>query len=159
MDENTPMIALCTRPSVAMARAIANVHAGATEIKVDKDNPMYRVKYATLRQIKETLLPLMKENNLMLSSKFTTRGGQWGVLTELFYMKDNADYVETMDAFFPIEKIADPQQLGKAMTYGRRYNVVALFDLTFLNDEDDDDGNSFVKKPTTPKTTPKPINL
>lgn len=159
MDE-LPMTTIISRPSAAMVRAIANVHAGATEIKLDRDNPMYRAKYATLRQIKETLLPLMKENDLFCSSKFVMRAGQWGVLTELFYVPSEKGSAETMEAFFPVEKIADPQQLGKAMTYGRRYNIVALFDLTFLNDEDDDDGNSLVpQKKTVTKTAPKPINL
>ena len=159
MDE-FPLTKSISCPSAAMIRAIANVHAGATEIKLDRDNPMYRAKYATLRQIMETLLPLMKENNLLCSSKFTMRASQWGVLTELFYTPNETGSAEVIEAFFPVEKIADPQQLGKAMTYARRYNIIALFDLTFLNDEDDDDGNSLVpQKKTVTKTAPKPINL
>ncbi len=43
---------------------------------------------------------------------------------------------ETIGSDFVVNEIRDPQQLGKVITYGRRYNLVSIFNI--LADEDDD---------------------
>lgn len=139
-----------------LMKAIANVQAEAPVIKVDAKNPMYQgKKYATIKQIMDTIKPLLQKNNLVFSSHFDYRNEQWGMLSVIAWI---GEYVATEEAFFPMEKIADPQQLGKLATYARRYNLTSLLNLCFEDDEDDDDGNSFVGKKTT-KVAPKPLNL
>jgi hypothetical protein len=44
---------------------------------------------------------------------------------------------------FPLNPNLDAQKKGSEITYGKRYNLVALFCIV----EDDDDGNSLVKPP------------
>ena len=46
------------------------------------------------------------------------------------------DSEETVGSDFIVGDIKDPQQLGKVLTYGRRYNLVSIFNI--LADEDDD---------------------
>jgi hypothetical protein len=139
-----------------LMKAIANVQAEAPVIKVDAKNPMYQgKKYATIKQIMDTIKPLLMKNNLVFSSHFDFRNEQWGMLSTLSWV---GEYVATAEAFFPMERVADPQQLGKLATYARRYNLTSLLNLCFEDDEDDDDGNSFVGKKTA-KVAPKPLNL
>ena len=47
-----------------------------------------------------------------------------------------SDFNDSVSSDFIIGDIKDPQQLGKVLTYGRRYNLVSLFNI--LADEDDD---------------------
>ena len=140
-----------------LMKAIAKVQAEAPVIKVDAKNPMYQgKKYATIKQIMDTIKPLLVKNDLLFTSCFAYRDEQWGVLSSLVWVGDNN--IETAEAFFPMERVADPQQLGKLATYARRYNLTSLLNLCFEDDDDDDDGNSFAGKKTT-KVAPKPLNL
>lgn len=138
--------------------AIAQVQSEAPVIKVDAKNPMYQgKKYATIKQIMDTINPLLKKNHLVFTSYFDFRNEQWGMLSKLVWVGDSE--LEEIEAFFPMERVADPQQLGKLATYARRYNLTSLLNLCFEDDDDDDDGNSFAKKSSTPKKQPTPINL
>ena len=126
-------------------------------IKADSENPMYKgKKYATIKQIMAVIRPILDANNLMFTSMFTNRYDQWGLLSKIVWVGDKTS--EEEEAFFPMERIADPQQLGKLATYARRYNLTSLLNLCFEDDEDDDDGNSLVPKKTQ-KVAPKPLNL
>lgn len=144
-----------------LIQAIQNVQNEVSVIKTDSTNPMYQgKKYATLKQIKETIKPLLVKNNLVFISHFDYVHEQWGLLSSLIYAGKTEDGTEQkIEAFFPMEKIADPQQLGKLATYARRYNLTSLLDLCFEDDDDDDDGNSLVPQKTVVKTKPKAINL
>lgn len=138
--------------------AIAQVQSEAPVIKVDAQNPMYQgKKYATIKQIMDTIKPLLEKNNLVFTSCFDFRNEQWGMLSKLVWVGEGEQ--EEIEAFFPMERVADPQQLGKLATYARRYNLTSLLNLCFEDDDDDDDGNSFAKKSSTPKKQPTPINL
>lgn len=139
--------------------AIARVQSEAPVIKVDAKNPMYQgKKYATIKQIMDTIKPLLEKNNLLFTSHFDFRNEQWGMLSTLVWV--GGQEPEETEAFFPMERVADPQQLGKLATYARRYNLTSLLNLCFEDDDDDDDGNSFAtKKTSTPKKQPTPINL
>lgn len=141
-----------------LIKAIANVQAEAPVIKVDAKNPAFQGrKYATIKQIMDTIKPLLNKNNLVFTSRFDFQNEQWGMLSSLIWCGPHGE-MEKESAFFPMEKIADPQQLGKLATYARRYNITSLLNLCFEDDDDDDDGNSFMAK-KTPKTAPKPLNL
>ena len=49
-----------------------------------------------------------------------------------------------MSSEFTVNDITDPQQLGKVITYGRRYNLTSIFNI--LADEDDDAQSFYEEK-------------
>jgi hypothetical protein len=52
----------------------------------------------------------------------------------------DTDTTEKIESRFPIpETITDPQKMGSAITYAKRYNIGQLFNI--MTDEDDD-GNA-----------------
>lgn len=136
-------------------KAVLSVRQQITNISKDATSPLNT--YASLHNIMQALQPLLNENNLVVYHEFKkTEDGILNVITNLVYVGDND--MHTLKVEFPVKEVADSQTMGKAMTYARRYNITALFNLTFIDDKDDNDyGDSPAKKVT--KVAPKPISF
>lgn len=138
-------------------KAISNVKKELTVIKTDNVNPVFSgAGYATLNSIMTVLQPLLDKNDLVLYSQFVrdTESDKWAVRTTLVHTGDKEMHSLFVD--FPVERIADSQNNGKVMTYARRYNIGALFNLTFEDDRDDDDTGDTQH---TQKTAPTPLKF
>lgn len=157
-DKNIPDFSRQAMIGPNLYKAIMSVRKEIQTIKTDATNPMYHSKYTTIRQIMTVLDPLFEKYHLVFISRFDRYYDQWGIVSELSWVGDE---IESTTVFFPADRIADAQQMGKLATYGRRYNLTSLFNLCFEDDEDDDDGNSLVPTPVkkTPKVAPSPIDL
>lgn len=136
-------------------KAVLSVRQQITNISKDATSPLN--KYASLHNIMQALQPLLNENNLVVYHEFKkTEDGILNVITNLVYVGDND--MHTLKVEFPVKEVADSQTMGKAMTYARRYNITALFNLTFIDDKDDNDyGDTKASKLT--KFAPKPISF
>lgn len=142
-----------TEKKLNLYNAILRVREAASRpIVATAKNPMFRNKYATIKEIMDFLNPILTENKLMYTSRIVQQGEVWGVESELIWVGE--DHLESMSCFFPAERIADAQKMGSLYTYARRYNLTAMLNLTFENDETEDDGN----KATTPKTAPRRLD-
>ena len=135
-----------------LLKAIFDIRSQIKTIAQDGNNPAFRSKYATLKGIMDVLQPLFDEHKLLFYSEFGQVEEQPGVISHLIWI--GGEEPEAMSVFFPIREIVDSQKMGAAMTYGRRYNLGAIFNLTF--DEDDDKGDSI--EPVM-KVAPKPITF
>lgn len=136
-------------------KALANVKKELSVITTDSANPVYNGRgYATLHNIMTVLQPLLDKNNLVLFSQFIRENETWAVRTTLVHTGEKD--IHSMFVDFPVERVADSQNNGKVMTYARRYNIGALFNLTFEDDTDDDDtGDTQVTK----KVAPTPLKF
>lgn len=99
-------------------------------VKKDWENPYYKSKYITLDEIVEKLTPLLNEEKLMI---YNYNLKDWWIRTIIVDLENEN---ETVSSDFVVWDIKDPQQLGKVVTYWRRHNLVAIFNI--LADEDDD---------------------
>lgn len=108
-------------------------------LKVEKNgyNPFHKSKYATLDDVLELVKPILTEQGIVCTNDMRREG----IVTTLH----NVDKDDALTSFFPIEASEDPQKIGKAITYGKRYNLSALLN---IQTEDDNDGNQPVKKET-----------
>lgn len=95
-------------------------------VKKDGTNPYYKSKYMTLDNIMEQLQPLLDAEWLLVYNYNI----DWGVRTIV------TDGIDTVYSEFKIQWVTDPQAMWKVITYGRRYNLVSIFNI--LADEDDD---------------------
>lgn len=95
-------------------------------VKKDWENPYYKSKYMTLDNIMEQLQPLLDTAWLLVYNYNI----DWGVKTIV------TDGTDTVYSEFKIQWVTDPQAMWKVITYGRRYNLVSIFNI--LADEDDD---------------------
>ena len=114
-------------------------------VKKTKKNPHFKNTYADINEILSEVKPLLSELNMVLSQPIND-GVQYSIVTD----------VETGEALTSSIKLPDnlqPQQLGIAITYFRRYTLVTLLS---LETEEDNDGNN-----TTPPAPPteKWLNL
>lgn len=103
-----------------------------------------RGRYATFDHIMKTVRPALHKHKLLLThgaldiQRFDTGGGIKGLLmpvhTTLFHVTSGGWKRETIA--MPVVKF-DPQAVGSAMSYGKRYTTLACLGLA-TGDEDDD---------------------
>ena len=95
-------------------------------------------KYATLDKIWDEILDHMDRLGILESSaiKYNDSNNVF-VYTTLFNVDDTSD---TMCSLFPLDSTLSPQDMGKVITYGRRYNLVALLNLKIIGEDDDAQG-------------------
>ena len=119
----------------ALAAALAKAQGEISPAPMDRDNPFFKSKYATLTSLWESARAALAKNGL--------------AVTQVTDLADNGDVVlittllhssgEWMGGVYPVRaKDNAPQTLGSALTYARRYAFGALVGLT---SDDDDDGN------------------
>jgi len=114
-----------------IAIALSKFQSEVPNISKDGSNPFFKSKYATLSNILETIKKPLIDNNLSYS-QFPS--GEHGLTTIL--MHSSGEWMQDTYKMTPIKN--DPQGLGSAITYQRRY---ALGSILGLNIDEDDDGN------------------
>lgn len=107
-------------------------------------NPHFKSKYIPLEAIMAKVLPILNKHNYVLLQQPTTLGGE----PALVYRLVHTTGAEIKDTMLLLSKSPDPQAQGSALTYARRYSLMALLGL--VADEDDD------AERATPKVTARP---
>ena len=125
--------------------ALIAAKAQFTPIHKNKVNPHFKFKYATLDEILEAIAPALLANNLLLIQPTIVKDN----LTVLKTLLIHAESGEQLESELTIPAIADPQKLGAAMTYYRRFSICSLLAIA----PDDDDDGTTAKATTTVKTT------
>lgn len=139
---------------MSIYQKIANIQDKILNIPKDGKNPHFSNTYATYEQVMEILHPYLREQKLMVCHGFGGHvDGSIAVTTKIVDLetndKDGIDAPELVETLFiPMTK-NDPQMAGSAITYAKRYSVLAMFGLG----TEDDDGNS-ASKPSV--SSPKP---
>ena len=118
----------------------------------DAKNPHFRNSYASLGSVIEAVKePLNRNGIAVIQSLSSDSGNNSGLLLRTRLLHTSGQFIEDT-AYSPLPK-ADPQGVGSATTYLRRYSLAALLSIT----QEDDDGNgasaaAVVKSPQ--KTAP-----
>ncbi len=129
-----------------IAAALITFHVKCDVIKKDATNPFFKSKYASLSNILEQIEMPLNESGLSFC-QFPS--GEHGLHTIL--MHSSGEFISDEYTMRPTKD--DPQGLGSAITYQRRY---ALASILGLNIDDDDDGNE-ASKQVERKNVGKPI--
>jgi ERF superfamily len=125
--------------------ALIAAKAQFTPIHKNKVNPHFNYKYATLDEILEAIAPALLANNLLLIQPTIAKDN----LTVLKTILIHAESGEQLESELTIPAISDPQKLGAAMTYYRRFSICSLLAIA----PDDDDDGTTAKATATVKTT------
>lgn len=95
-------------------------------------NPFFKSKYMDINGLLEQLLPLLEKYELTVIQPLTQcmTTGRPALSTEIYDGKERIAF-----SLIPLPDIQDPQKMGSAITYYRRYALQSLF---LLRAEDDD---------------------
>ena len=116
-----------------------------------KAGGQYSYTYSSLTDVTEALLPLMAKHGLSFTAMPTFT--DTGAFVLEFALRHTSG--ETVEGSWPLPVSGTPQQQGSAITYGRRYALLAV---TGAAPDDDDDGAaaSTVKTSAVKPATTKP---
>jgi hypothetical protein len=123
--------------SEAMAKAFAQIE-GAVK---GKTNPAFRSKYADLAAVVDAIKPALAEHGLFFRQ--ITHPADDGVCIETVIHHSSGESLACGPLFVPASK-RDAQGFGSAMTYARRYSLMAAFGVPA---EDDDANAAVASKP------------
>lgn len=124
--------------------------------KLTAKNPHFGNRYAPLDEVLRVILEVIPSERISQTTKPVA--GVPYFFTRL--LSEEGEVIKTVAFPFAVGK-GDPQSLGSALTYARRYGLLLLFNL--VGEEDDDAEASMDRKPkakaatkkSTPKATPK----
>lgn len=127
-----------TGPKIAAALVKAQ-KAFAPALKTNT-NPHFRSKYVALDGCIEAVIDALNANGIFLSQP--TRECADGVTVETIFIHESGETYNAGVLHVPATK-HDAQGYGSALTYARRYSLMAACGIA----PEDDDGNRAVKKP------------
>lgn len=93
---------------------------------ITRDTKAYNYKYAPLEVIWEKVGKIINDAGFVVTNEVT----QEGVITTATHESGE------LKSFFPCVTVK-PQDRGAEITYGRRYNLVAIFNIQLENEDDD----------------------
>ena len=127
-----------------IASALVKAQKGFSPALKTHTNPHFRSKYADLSACVEAVIDALNENGIFLTQPIYE--AENGVIVETVFLHESGEQYTAGRVFVPATK-HDAQGYGSAITYGRRYSLMAACGLA----PEDDDGNAASKKPAIKK--------
>lgn len=116
------------------AKAFVAAQKATDSVKKAATNPAFRTKYADLSEVVEAVIPALNSNGIGVM-QFPSFDGDLAGVTTVFLHDSGASVTATLN-LRPSK--SDPQGVGSAITYARRYSLLAMTGAA----PEDDDGNS-----------------
>jgi hypothetical protein len=114
-------------------------------------NPHFRTRYADLSACIEAVIDGLNSNGIAMIQK--TFEHTEGVVVETVFVHESGEMLEGGRLFVPASKV-DAQGFGSALTYARRYSLMAACGIS----PEDDDGHAATKAPRQAAPAPKPAS-
>jgi hypothetical protein len=133
---NSESLANISPALVKAINAIEGVKKGAA-------NPFFKSKYANLESVIEAAHDALSDNGLAVMQGPGPMDGNCITLTTRL-VHESGEWIET-DFSLPAGKM-DPQAAGSAITYARRYSLMAMLNMPAV----DDDGEASMPRSTKP---------
>jgi hypothetical protein len=105
-------------------------------------NPHFRSRYADLSACVEAVIDALNNNGIYLLQKNYDCND--GIMVETVFVHESGEMLECGIVHFPAVK-QDPQGYASALTYGRRYSLMAACGIA----PEDDDGNAATRPAKT----------
>jgi len=118
---------------VELAKALVATQATLTAAKKRSDNPFFHSSYADLATIWEVCRKPLSSNGLAVIQTTDIVNDQ--IILETTLLHISGQWISGKLAIKPVKP--DPQGIGSAITYARRYALAAMIGIT-AEDEDDD---------------------
>lgn len=131
-----------TSPSVTnIVKALLVAQSKMEGIVKDAKNPFFKSNYADINSMLESVVPLLNANGVIVTQPaYSTETGHF---VETYLYHESGEFMASEPLKLELSK-TDMQQLGSAITYGRRYSLQSLLGLRAV----DDDGEKSMSRPT-----------
>jgi hypothetical protein len=116
-----------------LAAALAKAQGSMENAAKNKQNPHFKSKYADLAAVLDAIRAPLSVNGL--STVQTMQMADRCIILRTTLLHSSGQFVSTD---YPIAMGLKPQEMGSAITYGRRYSLAALVGIA----QDDDDANA-----------------
>lgn len=115
-----------------------------------KNKAGHQSKYADLVQVNEVILPRLNKLGITYTALPTmTDDDKFRLRYELRHIPSG----EVIVGLYPLKMSENPQQMGSAITYARRYALLAALDIAA--EDEDDDGQSASGQRTAQRAAPR----
>jgi len=115
-----------------LAPALVALQGDLSPVSKSAENPFFKSSYAPLPEVMKAVQPLLAKHKLAVTQFPSTVDGQSALRTILIH--ESGQLIEDTQLLLLTKQ--DPQGQGSAITYARRYGVMAVLGL--VADEDDD---------------------
>jgi hypothetical protein len=124
--------------SPEFAAALVSIQGELEGAKKDKLNPGFRSKYADLGACWDACRDALQKYGVAVLQfpMISAQHGSVGIETHLVFSKTGEILSQSYDV--PLKDATNPQALGSAITYGRRYALCSVLGIC----PEDDDGNA-----------------
>jgi len=135
---------------IALAPALVAALAEVGGVRKDARNPHFKNDYASLEAVSEATRPILAKHGLgVIQGPGDFDGKALSVTTRILHT--SGEWIESV-VQIPLSK-ADAQGAGSAVTYGRRYALMAMLGVAPV----DDDGEGAVQRHAQPTPAPVPL--
>ena len=119
----------------ALAQALLEFQKNAPDLHRDATNPHFQSKFLSLEGLMAKVIPAANAAGLVISQSPTTVDTFPALRTRIIHA-ESGEEIEDVMLLMPGKQ--DPQGQGSAITYARRYSLMAALGLVA---DEDDDGN------------------
>ena len=130
-----------------LAKALVKFHSVMGKVSKDAKNPFFKNKYASLSNIIEAVTKPLNDNGLSVLQLPSIEG-----LTTLL-LHESGEWISSVSGT-PSKDVTNPQALGSAITYARRYALGAILSLNIDEDDDGQKASKPVSQAMTQRATP-----
>lgn len=120
---------------VNISKALLEAQKKMGAVSKDAKNPFFKSSYATLNNVREAVMPALNESGITLLQPTVSLDGK--VYVETILLHESGEFISG-ETEAVLAKVNDPQSLGSAISYARRYGLMSTLGLA----AEDDDGNS-----------------
>ena len=131
-----------------LIQALVKAQTAMKNPQFDSQNPHFHTRYASLTAVRDAVTPALAEQNLVVTQLVGTEGQD--VFCDTILWHSSGQYLSS-SLRIPATK-PDAQGYGSAITYARRYALMALCNVAGEEDDDAEMGQDHVRQsPTSSK--------
>tara|TARA_R110001599_G_scaffold171436_1_gene362575 strand:+ start:31 stop:543 length:513 start_codon:yes stop_codon:yes gene_type:complete len=120
---------------MSIYKQLLEVQKEVGAISKDSKNPFFKSKYFDINKLIEVVNPVLSKHGLVLLQPIEDNK----VYSRLF----DAESEKSVESWLELPNLTDPQKIGSAISYYRRYTLSSLLGLQ----AEDEDGNGLKAKP------------
>ena len=135
---------------MSIYKQLLEVQKEVGAISKDSKNPFFKSKYFDINKLIEVVNPVLSKHGLVLLQPIEDNK----VYSKIFDANAEKGEKLCVESSLELPNLTDPQKIGSAISYYRRYTLSSLLGLQ----AEDEDGNGLKAKPK-PIEKPKPLNF